>query len=100
MLLIHGDPLHAKSHSLWAVCVGSDVSAIDDPCPFPHTEKRRRLNQKDKLLHAPMANLGDLTCATGVITAARAAFSSLQRLPAGSGAGVPTPTGMTLMLCT
>jgi ribosome biogenesis protein BMS1 len=39
----------------------ADVTAISDPCPFPSTEKRRRLNQKEKLLHAPMANLGELT---------------------------------------
>ena len=39
----------------------ADVDAISDPCPFPSTEKRRRLNQKEKLLHAPMANLGELT---------------------------------------
>ena len=39
----------------------AEVTAIDDPCPFPQSEKRRRLNQKEKLLHAPMANLGELT---------------------------------------
>ena len=39
----------------------SQVTAIADPCPFPTGEKRRRLNQKEKLLHAPMANLGELT---------------------------------------
>ena len=42
----------------------SSVSAISDPCPFPSTEKRRRLDQKEKLIHAPMANLGELTCDT------------------------------------
>ena len=35
--------------------------AVEDPCPFPSGERRRRLNQKEKLLHAPMANLGELT---------------------------------------
>ena len=38
-----------------------DVSALDDPCPFPQVERRRRLNAKEKLLHAPMANLGEVT---------------------------------------
>jgi ribosome biogenesis protein BMS1 len=37
------------------------VTGITDPCPFPSTQKRRRLNEREKLLHAPMANLGELT---------------------------------------
>lgn len=41
----------------------TQVTSVADPCPFPSGEKRRRLNQKEKLLHAPMANLGELTYA-------------------------------------
>ena len=39
----------------------SEARAIDDPCPFPDTNKKRRLNTKEKLLYAPMSNLGELT---------------------------------------
>ena len=38
-----------------------EVSAVDDPCPFPDATKKRRLNAREKLLYAPMSNLGDLT---------------------------------------
>ena len=39
----------------------AEVSSMDDPCPFPDNGKKRRLNTKEKLLYAPMANQGELT---------------------------------------
>ena len=37
-----------------------DISALPDPCPLPHTVKKRGLNDKERLLYAPMADVGGL----------------------------------------
>uniref|UniRef100_A0A6B2KX28 Bms1-type G domain-containing protein n=1 Tax=Arcella intermedia TaxID=1963864 RepID=A0A6B2KX28_9EUKA len=38
-----------------------DVSTLLDPCPFPPERgQRQRLREKDKLLYAPMSNVGEL----------------------------------------
>eukprot|EP00741_Cyanophora_paradoxa_P001315 tig00000478_g1271.t1 len=40
-----------------------NVAPLPDPCPPPNTDpnkKRRSLNEKEKLLYAPMADLGDI----------------------------------------
>ncbi|KAJ8264708.1 hypothetical protein GJAV_G00152840 [Gymnothorax javanicus] len=36
----------------------SDVSFLPDPCPLPETVKKRALNEKERLLYAPMAGVG------------------------------------------
>ncbi|XP_062859134.1 ribosome biogenesis protein BMS1 homolog [Trichomycterus rosablanca] len=36
----------------------SDISFLPDPCPLPETQKKRALNEKEKLLYAPMAGVG------------------------------------------
>ncbi len=36
------------------------VSGLPDPCPRPETLKRRALNDRQRLLYAPMADLGGL----------------------------------------
>ncbi|KAL1468829.1 hypothetical protein MTO96_041237 [Rhipicephalus appendiculatus] len=35
-----------------------DISLLPDPCPLPDKEKRRSLNEKERLLYAPMAGVG------------------------------------------
>ena len=37
-----------------------DINALLDPCPLPHTVKKRGLNDKERLLYAPMADVGGL----------------------------------------
>uniref|UniRef100_A0A3Q0QZU1 BMS1 ribosome biogenesis factor n=1 Tax=Amphilophus citrinellus TaxID=61819 RepID=A0A3Q0QZU1_AMPCI len=36
----------------------SDVNFLPDPCPLPDTQKKRALNEKERLLYAPMAGVG------------------------------------------
>ncbi len=38
----------------------AEVSALPDPCPLPGSVKRRGLGDKDRLLYAPMADVGGL----------------------------------------
>lgn len=33
---------------------------LPDPCPLPSTVKKRGLNEKERLLYAPMADVGGL----------------------------------------
>ena len=35
-----------------------DISKLPDPCPLPEKEKKRSLNEKEKLLYAPMCGVG------------------------------------------
>ena len=48
------------------VCVGvgdfrvADVEQLPDPCPTPEMEKRRSLNQKERLVYAPMSGVGGI----------------------------------------
>ncbi|EDO39967.1 predicted protein [Nematostella vectensis] len=37
-----------------------DVSLLRDPCPLPDKEKKRSLNEKEKLLYAPMSGIGGI----------------------------------------
>ncbi|GLI71471.1 hypothetical protein VaNZ11_016609 [Volvox africanus] len=37
-----------------------ELDALPDPCPLPETIKRRGLNDKERLLYAPMADMGGL----------------------------------------
>ncbi|KAM3859880.1 LOW QUALITY PROTEIN: ribosome biogenesis protein BMS1 homolog [Diretmus argenteus] len=36
----------------------ADVSFLPDPCPLPGAQKKRALNEKERLLYAPMAGVG------------------------------------------
>jgi ribosome biogenesis protein BMS1 len=38
----------------------ASVSALADPCPLPSTLKKRGLNEKEKLLYAPMSDVGEM----------------------------------------
>ena len=36
------------------------VSLLPDPCPLPDVTKRRSLNEKEKVLYAPLADVGEI----------------------------------------
>ncbi|XP_029954384.1 ribosome biogenesis protein BMS1 homolog isoform X1 [Salarias fasciatus] len=36
----------------------SEVNFLPDPCPLPHGQKKRALNEKERMLYAPMAGVG------------------------------------------
>lgn len=36
------------------------MTALPDPCPLPGSKKRRGLGDRDRLLYAPMADVGGL----------------------------------------
>ncbi|KAL8565002.1 hypothetical protein ACOMHN_003378 [Nucella lapillus] len=38
----------------------ADVEKLTDPCPTPEMEKRRTLNQKERLIYAPMSGVGGI----------------------------------------
>lgn len=38
----------------------AEVDAQPDPCPLPSTVKKRGLNERERLLYAPMADVGGL----------------------------------------
>ncbi|XP_041829194.1 ribosome biogenesis protein BMS1 homolog isoform X2 [Melanotaenia boesemani] len=38
----------------------NDVNFLPDPCPLPDAQKKRALNEKERLLYAPMAGVGGL----------------------------------------
>ncbi len=35
-----------------------EMTALEDPCPFPNQKDRKSLHTKDSLLYAPFANIG------------------------------------------
>ena len=35
-----------------------DISMLADPCPLPDKEKKRSLNEKERLVYAPMSGVG------------------------------------------
>ena len=37
-----------------------EMDAMPDPCPMPGAQKRRGLNEKERLLYAPMSDVGGL----------------------------------------
>ena len=38
----------------------SSVSSLPDPCPLPDKLKKRSLNEKEKLIYAPMTGVGGI----------------------------------------
>eukprot|EP00057_Strongylocentrotus_purpuratus_P007511 XP_011661985.1 PREDICTED: ribosome biogenesis protein BMS1 homolog [Strongylocentrotus purpuratus] len=37
-----------------------DVSFLSDPCPLPNKDKKRSLNEKERLIYAPMSGVGGI----------------------------------------
>ena len=37
-----------------------DITVLPDPCPLPGTRKKRSLNEKERLIYAPMSGVGGL----------------------------------------
>lgn len=37
-----------------------DMSYLSDPCPLPSSEKKRSLDQKERLIYAPMSGVGGI----------------------------------------
>lgn len=38
----------------------ADINFLPDPCPLPNAQKKRALNEKERLLYAPMTGVGGL----------------------------------------
>ena len=54
---------HSRNSTLRQVPTCAQVqetAELPDPCPLPSTIKRRSLNDKDRLIYAPMADVGGL----------------------------------------
>lgn len=41
-------------------CKLSGIAALPDPCPLPSATKKRGLREKEKLLYAPMSDVGEM----------------------------------------
>ena len=50
--LFHHFSLGCGDHTL------EEISLLPDPCPLPNTEKKRSLNEKERLIYAPMSGVG------------------------------------------
>lgn len=37
-----------------------EINFLPDPCPLPETEKKRSLNEKEKLMYAPFSGVGGI----------------------------------------
>ena len=37
-----------------------DMDFLSDPCPLPSQEKKRSLNQRERLIYAPMSGVGGI----------------------------------------
>lgn len=44
-----------------------EISMLSDPCPLPTQERKRTLNEKDKLLYAPMSDIGNVAYDNDVV---------------------------------
>ena len=38
----------------------NDMSLLPDPCPLPDKEKKRSLDERERLIYAPMAGVGGM----------------------------------------
>ena len=47
---------------IWYIGCGdfkmADLSVLPDPCPLPDKEKKRSLDERERLIYAPMAGIG------------------------------------------
>lgn len=41
-------------------CKLAGVAALPDPCPLPSAKKKKGLREKEKLLYAPMSDVGEM----------------------------------------
>ncbi|CAM6115965.1 unnamed protein product [Calypogeia fissa] len=41
-------------------CKPASIAALPDPCPLPSAAKKKGLREKEKLLYAPMSDVGDM----------------------------------------
>nr|XP_054769172.1 ribosome biogenesis protein BMS1 homolog [Lytechinus pictus] len=60
---VRGVPLKQKSSIHIPGCGDfpiRDVSFLSDPCPLPDKEKKRSLNEKERLIYAPMSGVGGI----------------------------------------
>ncbi|XP_071945540.1 ribosome biogenesis protein BMS1 homolog isoform X2 [Antedon mediterranea] len=60
---VRGTPLKNGSNIHIAGCGDfnvKDVSYLPDPCPLPDKEKKRSLNQKERLIYAPLSGVGGI----------------------------------------
>ncbi|XP_033104643.1 ribosome biogenesis protein BMS1 homolog isoform X2 [Anneissia japonica] len=60
---VRGTPLKSGSNIHIAGCGDfhlKDVSYLADPCPLPDKEKKRSLNQKERLIYAPQSGVGGI----------------------------------------
>ncbi|XP_067140076.1 ribosome biogenesis protein BMS1 homolog [Centruroides vittatus] len=58
-----GAPLRNKSQVHIPGCgdyLIKEVSLLPDPCPLPDKEKRRSLNEKERLIYAPLSGIGGI----------------------------------------
>ena len=46
--------------SLYFLLKVQEADAMPDPCPLPSMVKKRGLNEKERLLYAPMSDVGGL----------------------------------------
>lgn len=37
-----------------------NIYALPDPCPLPTSEKKRTLNEKERMIYAPMSGVGGI----------------------------------------
>ena len=58
--------VEAIQYTLCALAVGvgdsriKEISFLPDPCPLPQTEKKRSLNERERLIYAPFSGLGGI----------------------------------------
>ena len=38
----------------------TDITVLPDPCPLPETQKKKGLDQKQRLIYAPMSDVGGM----------------------------------------
>ena len=60
---VRGIPLHPRSKFHMPGCGDfpiQDLSILPDPCPLPDKLKKRSLNEKEKMIYAPMSGVGGI----------------------------------------
>ena len=55
-----GMPNPSKDPQLVFCLQFAELDQLPDPCPLPSTVKKRGLNEKERMLYAPMADVGGL----------------------------------------
>ena len=55
--LLPNSPFHMPGYGDFQI---HDLSVLPDPCSLPDKHKRRSLNEKEKMIYAPMSGLGGI----------------------------------------